>query len=177
MWSALELFCCLPTLFCFLPLWKKVRLHGKKLQNATKRKDKLKSRIVTLKKWESQQGSIIVRSLNFLRAWKADSLRSLAKLSQRSWLSSDQEMMVTKLYIPSNKVENILKGSLDSIPSPSPSMKIQIMGGKVCFRCKGKTLLGVVNKLLKTKGLLTSPSKVLPLLPQVNFPACNLNFH
>ena len=71
---------------------------------AKKRKDKLKSRIVTLKKWESQQGSIIVRSLNFLRAWKADSLRSLAKLSQRSWLSSDQEMMETKLYIPSNKI-------------------------------------------------------------------------
>ena len=28
------------------------------------------------------------------------------------------------------KVENILKGSLDSIPSPSPSVKIQIMAGK-----------------------------------------------
>ena len=53
------------------------------------------------------------------------------------------------------KVETILKGSLDLIPSPSPSVKIQIMGGKVCLRCKGKTLLGVANKLLKTKGLLT----------------------
>ena len=53
-----------------------------------------------------------------------------------------------------NKVENILKGSLDSIPSPPPSVKIQIMGGKVCLRCKGKTLLGVVNKLLKTTSLL-----------------------
>ena len=60
------------------------------------------------------------------------------------------------------KVENILKGSLDLIPSPSPSVKIQIMGGKVCLMCKGKTLLGVVNKLLKTKSLLTSPSNVLP---------------
>ena len=49
------------------------------------------------------------------------------------------------------KEEKILKGSLDSIPSPSPSVKIQIMGGKVCLRCKGKTLLGVVNKLLKQK--------------------------
>ena len=28
------------------------------------------------------------------------------------------------------KVEKNLKGSLDSIPSPSPSEKIQIMGGK-----------------------------------------------
>ena len=60
------------------------------------------------------------------------------------------------------KVEKILKGSLDSIPSPLPSVKIQIMGGKVCLRCKSKTLLGVVNKLLKTKSLLTSPSNALP---------------
>ena len=50
------------------------------------------------------------------------------------------------------KVEKILKDSLDSIPSPS----VKIMGGKICLRCRGKTLLGVVNKLLKTKSLLTS---------------------
>ena len=52
------------------------------------------------------------------------------------------------------KVENILKDSLDSIPSPSPSVKIQIMVGKVCLRCKGKTLLDVFKKLLKTRSLL-----------------------
>jgi len=52
------------------------------------------------------------------------------------------------------KLEKIIKGSLDSTPLPSPSMKIQIMGGKVCLRCKGKTLLGIVNKFLKTKSLL-----------------------
>ena len=66
------------------------------------------------------------------------------------------------LFLCSGKVENILKGSLVLIPSPSPSVKIQIMGGKVCLRCKGKTFLGIVNKLLKTKSLLTSPSNVLP---------------
>jgi hypothetical protein len=59
-----------------------------------------------------------------------------------------------------SKVEKILKGSLDSIPSPS--VKSQIMGKKVCLSCKGETLLGDVNKLLKTKSLLTSPSNVLP---------------
>ena len=48
------------------------------------------------------------------------------------------------------KVENILKGSLDSIPSPS--VKIQTMGRKVCLRCKGK------------------------MFP-ANFPAHNLNCH
>ena len=47
------------------------------------------------------------------------------------------------------KVEKILKGSLDLIPSPS--VKIQILGRKVCLRCKGKPLLVVVNKCLKTK--------------------------
>ena len=47
------------------------------------------------------------------------------------------------------KLENVLKGSLDLIPSPSPSVKIQVVGGKVCLRFKGKTLL-------------TSPSNVLP---------------
>ena len=61
-----------------------------------------------------------------------------------------------------SKVEKILKCNLDSIPSPSPSVKIQIMSGKVCLRCEGRTLLGTVNKLLKTKSLLTSPSNVLP---------------
>ena len=46
------------------------------------------------------------------------------------------------------KVENILKSSLDSIPSPSPSVKIHIMGRKVCLRCKSETLMGIGHKLL-----------------------------
>ena len=46
------------------------------------------------------------------------------------------------------------------------------MGGKVCLRCKDKALLGIVNKLLKTKSLLTSPTNVFPLhLKYLNFPA------
>ena len=68
------------------------------------------------------------------------------------------------------KVENILKGSLDLIPSPSPSVKIQIMGGKVCLRCKSKTLLGDVNKLFVFKSLLTTPRNVLPLHLKQTFP-------
>ena len=68
------------------------------------------------------------------------------------------------------KVEKNLKGSLDSIPSPSLSVKIQIMGGKFCLRCKGKTLLGVVTKLLNTKSLLTSPSNVLAYSLKETFP-------
>ena len=78
------------------------------------------------------------------------------KLPMKPWRKKSQR------YNKILKVEKILKVSLDSIPSPSPSVKIRIMGGKVCLRCKGKTLLGVVNKLSKTKCLLTSPSNVLP---------------
>ena len=58
------------------------------------------------------------------------------------------------------KVEKIIKGSMDSIASPSYSVKM--MGGKVCLMCKGKTLLGVVSNLLETKGLLKSPRNVSP---------------
>ena len=39
--------------------------------------------------------------------------------------------------------KKIERGSLDLIPSPIPSVKIQIMGRKICLRCKGETLLGV----------------------------------
>ena len=75
---------------------------------------------------------------------------------------SEKSLSTGKLV---SKVEKNLKGSLDFIPSPSSSVKIQIMGGKVCLMCKGKTFLGVVNKLLKTTSLLTSPSNVLPYYP------------
>ena len=62
-------------------------------------------------------------------------------------------------------------------PITLPSVEIQIMGMKVCLRCKGRTLLAVVNKLFVFKKILTSPSNVFALLPQVNFHANNLNFH
>ena len=48
-------------------------------------------------------------------------------------------------------------------------MEIQTMDGKFCLRYKGKTLLGIVNKLLVFKSLLTTPSNVLLTTPQTNF--------
>ena len=53
------------------------------------------------------------------------------------------EILVFPGFFSIIKGEKILKGSLDSISSPSPSLKIQIMEGKVCLTCKGKTLLGI----------------------------------
>ena len=56
-------------------------------------------------------------------------------------------------------------------------MKIQIIGDKVCLRCKGKKLLGVVNKLFVFRSLLTTSSNALPLHLKQTFPPINLNFH
>jgi hypothetical protein len=75
------------------------------------------------------------------------------------------------------KLEKILTGSLNSILSPSPSVKIQIMGGKICLRCKGETLLGVVNKLFKTKKFVDNTQQCFAFMSQAKFPAHNLNFH
>ena len=56
------------------------------------------------------------------------------------------------------KVEKILKCSLHLIPSPS--VKIQIIGRNDFLRCKGKTLLGIVNKLFKTMFCLIISSEI-----------------
>ena len=81
-------------------------------------------------------------------------------INSESQITNIPQISALKFYAKLIKVEKVLKGRLHLIPSPS--VKSHIMGGKVCLRCKGKTLLGVVNKLLKTKSLLTSPSNVLP---------------
>ena len=72
------------------------------------------------------------------------------------------------------KVEKILKGSLDSILSPLPSVKIQIMGGKDCWRWKDKTLLGVVNKFQK---FVDNALQCFAFASQTNLTAHILNFH
>ena len=81
---------------------------------------------------------------------------------------------------PPSKVEKILKGSLDSIPSPS--VKSQIIGGKVCLRCNGKILLGVVNRpgcqeAFCFQNFVYITQEFFAVLCQVIFPAKNLNFH
>ena len=80
--------------------------------------------------------------------WSVERLVNYISFFQRKSNLETKVNHVTAVEKCLDKVEKILKGSLDLIPSPSA--KIQIMGGKVCLRCKGKTLLGVVNKLLKT---------------------------
>ena len=68
------------------------------------------------------------------------------------------------------KVENSLKGSLDSITSPSPSVKIQTIGVKVCLRWH-------CRQNFENKKFVDITQQCFALLPQVDFPAHNLNFH
>ena len=53
-----------------------------------------------------------------------------------------------------SKVEDILKGSLDLISSHSPSVKLQIMGGKVGFGCKAKNIAGRCQQIFCNQKLL-----------------------
>ena len=72
------------------------------------------------------------------------------------------------------KVEKILKGGLDSIPSPLPSVKIQIMSRKVCLRCKSKTFLDIITGLHYQQ---TFEYKKFFDITQQCFAANKLNFH
>ena len=74
-------------------------------------------------------------------------------------------MALTELSY-SGKVEKNLPGSLDSIPSPS--VKIQIMGRKVCWRFKGNKLLGII-KTFCFENFVDITQLCLDLLYQVNF--------
>ena len=71
-------------------------------------------------------------------------------------MMSEKEAPGSPCHFLDIKVENILKGSLNLISSPLPSLKIQIMGGKVCLKFKGKTLFVF-------KSFLTRPSNILTL--------------
>ena len=72
------------------------------------------------------------------------------------------------LFLPEEwimpKVENILTGSLDLIPSPLPSVKIQIIGWKVYSRGnRAKNSWVMSTNFFIFKSLSTRPSNVLPL--------------
>ena len=69
----------------------------------------------------------------------------------------------------SGKLEKILKGSLDSIPSPSLTVKIQIMG----LRCKIKTLLGI----FKNKKFVDPAMFCLITWSKIYCQCNDLNFH
>ena len=75
------------------------------------------------------------------------------QFSDSSKRIDDKDLWASGLFMTlTSKVEKILKDSLDLTPSPSPSVKIQIMCGKVGLRCKGKTKNVNVHDSLKVMG-------------------------
>ena len=67
-------------------------------------------------------------------------------------------LLFTYMLFSVLKWKKILEDSLDSIPSPSSSVKIQITGRKVGLRFKVKKLLGVVKTNSFVQILLTTHS-------------------
>ena len=75
-----------------------------------------------------------------------------------------------------HKVEKILKGSLDSIPSPSPSVKSQIMGGKFAWGVKAKHCCTLSTNFWKQKFCWHQPA-MFCLYTSSKLSTHNLNFH
>ena len=73
-------------------------------------------------------------------------------------------------------VEKIFEDSLDMISSPSPSVKIQIIGRKLTFGVKAKHCW-FCQQTFGNKKFIDITQQCFALLPQANFPAQNLNFH
>ena len=65
------------------------------------------------------------------------------------------------------KVENFLEGCLDSIPSPSPSVKIQILAGK---GVKAKHCAGCCQLTFEYKKFVDNAQHVLPIHFMQTFP-------
>ena len=73
------------------------------------------------------------------------------------------------------KIEKILEDSLALIPSPSPSMKIQIIGGK--YGVIRQNIAGWCLHNICFQKLVDNAQQCFAFTPQANFLAHNLNFH
>ena len=72
-----------------------------------------------------------------------------------------------------DKVEKILKGSLDSIPSPSRSCE----HFHFSFLFFWPNIAGHGQQTLLNKKFVDNTQQCFASTPQANFPAHNLNFH
>ena len=65
------------------------------------------------------------------------------------------------------------------MPSPSPSVKIQIIAGKVYLTTdvKRQNIAALGKQTFENKKFVEITQQYFALLPQLNFPGNNLNFH
>ena len=81
-----------------------------------------------------------------------------------NWKSFEFQSEIFLHYTDDGKAENILKVSLDLISLPSPSVKIQIMGGKVCLFTLSKHSRQKFEFSLKLKVMGSNPSYLFKYL-------------
>ena len=75
------------------------------------------------------------------------------------------------------KVERVLKGSLDSIPSPSPSVKIQNYRQESLLEVMRQNIAGWCQQTFCFQKFVDYAQHCFAFTPQANFLAHNLNFH
>ena len=85
-------------------------------------------------KWDEAQRETVNRNLS-IEFDAENTTHETDTTDDASAINRNQKFNQSKVCLTQIKVEKILKGSLGSIPSPLPSVKIQVMGGKVCLRC------------------------------------------
>ena len=108
----------------------------------------------------------------------AQALYNISQRCQRLRLPRHIIYRVAKIgvhEIKSFKVEKILKGSLDSIPSPS--VKIQIMGGGSLLEVWRQNITGCCQQTFCFQNFVDNTQQCFAFTPQANFPAHNLNFY
>ena len=76
-----------------------------------------------------------------------------------------------------SKVEQILKGSLDLIPSPSLSVKIQIYRRKSLLEVIRQNIAGCCQQTFCYQKFVDNAQQCFAFTPQANFPAYDLNFY
>ena len=122
--------------------------------------------------WPGKREQVIIISIFF----------DLQKVLGEPWMLSTSQTPIRGEYnckgddsLFLNSLEKVLKGSLDYIPSPLPSLKIQIMG-KFAWGLKAKHCWTLSTNFWKQKGCWHHPS-MFCLVTQVNFPTNHLYFH
>ena len=100
-------------------------------------------------------------------------MKTLKTLQLIDYQLDSQNCIKFGVVNPIFKVENILKGSLGLIPSPSLSVKIKLWAGKFAAGVKAKRCWA----LSTNKKFVDITQQCFASLPQISFPANNLNFH
>ena len=114
-----------------------------------------------------------------LRTWNWSSIKNRGVTIQyvgglRSRELGQAPMLLVFLFSKAGIIISL--ASVFVLPVGSSHLWQVLQSGKVCLRCKGKTV-GHCQQIFENKKFVDITQQCFALLPQVNFPANNLNFH